>query len=634
MLRKLKFRNVGPAPELALEFGSRLNFVTGDNGLGKTFVLDAAWWALTRTWARGLLRPEGPPSRPAIEYRYRAQTGKNIERTIEFDRGDERWKLPRGRPPIPGLVLYAQVDGGFSVWDPARNYWRNEEPERPADSFVSTQAYRFSNQAVWEGLPLDRVPKQCNGLIADWANWQIEDGEAAKQLRAVLDALSPSEQERLEPGDLVKLSVWDARRHPTIRTPYGLDVPLVHASAGIRRIAALAYLLVWAWQEHVASAKLRGDPCVNQIVFLIDEIEAHLHPKWQRRIVPALLRVMKQLTETEDVGVQLIAATHSPLVLASAEADWNERSDLLWELRLDDGQVSFSPAPWERRGDVNAWLTSSVFDLEEPRSLEAERAIHTALELFRRAERPVGARTRRGGRSAAQHARGDRPFLDSLDPVPEQRRHIAVIPVTPAPEPSGFDASVRRPGRNEVARRRAEGVPREALHKDLPDHWRKALPDLMDAYRETCAYCCFWIRPGVETPTVDHMTPKSKDVDLAYEWSNFRLALLTFNGRKGDHLDVLDPFMIQADWFRLELWGFQVCPGESVPESVRRKVDATIERLKLNEHKLRGTRRYYADRYWAKGCTLADLRRENPFVARELERQDRLLEGDAPASDH
>ena len=50
MIRHLKMSNVGPAPKMELEFGRRLNLLTGDNGLGKSFLLDIAWWAMTRKW--------------------------------------------------------------------------------------------------------------------------------------------------------------------------------------------------------------------------------------------------------------------------------------------------------------------------------------------------------------------------------------------------------------------------------------------------------------------------------------------------------------------------------------------------------------------------------------------------------
>ena len=50
MIKQLKMSNVGPASKMELEFGKRLNLMTGDNGLGKSFLLDIVWWALTRKW--------------------------------------------------------------------------------------------------------------------------------------------------------------------------------------------------------------------------------------------------------------------------------------------------------------------------------------------------------------------------------------------------------------------------------------------------------------------------------------------------------------------------------------------------------------------------------------------------------
>ena len=44
MIKHLKMTNVGPAATMELEFGKRLNLLTGDNGLGKSFLLDIAWW--------------------------------------------------------------------------------------------------------------------------------------------------------------------------------------------------------------------------------------------------------------------------------------------------------------------------------------------------------------------------------------------------------------------------------------------------------------------------------------------------------------------------------------------------------------------------------------------------------------
>jgi hypothetical protein len=355
---------------MELELAPRLNLITGDNGLGKSFLLDVAWWALTRTWARQLIIPAPPPAKPEISYRYTKSTPGSYSYKSTYDRKAERWSVKSSRPAIPGLVLYAQVDGGFSVWDPARNYWKTDLPERPS-------SYLFAPHEVWEGN------EHCEGLIRDLASWQRENGEAHAMLTEVLRVLSPSESEQLVPGELRKLTVDDPKRYPTLRMPYGQDVAVTQASAGMRRIIALTYLLIWAWQEHVAAAEVRGKSPAHEIIFLIDEIEAHLHPQWQRRIVPSVLKVMDALTGSHGSRVQLITATHSPLVLASVEPLFDIDKDAWFDLDLEDAQVILRKRDFVRRGEVSNWLTSEAFDLRKARSLEAEAAIETALALLR-----------------------------------------------------------------------------------------------------------------------------------------------------------------------------------------------------------------------------------------------------------
>jgi len=113
-------------------------------------------------------------------------------------------------------------------------------------------------------------------------------------------------------------------------------------------------------------------------VMLFDEIEAHLHPRWQRAIVPALLRVVRTLTNDERSSVQLIGATHSPLVLASVEPLFDTSQDKLFVLDLKDRVVELKEQPWAMQGDVINWLVSDSFGLQQARSIEAERAVEAA----------------------------------------------------------------------------------------------------------------------------------------------------------------------------------------------------------------------------------------------------------------
>jgi hypothetical protein len=384
MLHYLKLQHVGPAPELEIEFAPRMNFLTGDNGLGKSFLLEIAWWVLTRTWAKLPAAPHrGTKYAPTIQFRFESVSG-TVDHASTFHRGAQSWTIKEIPLPSPSLVIYAQADGGFALWDPARYHWRR----RQADEDLP-KAFIFRPEEVWNGLPLDDPRKLCNGLIHDWAAWQREKGQAFDLLTRVLGRLSPSPKEPLVPGELQRVSIDDVRDHPTLQTPYGQQVALVHASAAMQRIVSLAYLLVWIWTEHLRVADFLGVQPTREIIFLVDEIEAHLHPRWQRRIVPALLDVIEALTGTQDVELQLIAATHSPLVLASVEPYFDQKIDALWELDLRDGQVELTRSPWRLYGDVNNWLKSEIFDLEEPRSIEAEAAMRRALALLKRGQKPA-----------------------------------------------------------------------------------------------------------------------------------------------------------------------------------------------------------------------------------------------------
>ncbi len=180
------------------------------------------------------------------------------------------------------------------------------------------------------------------------------------------------------PGEPIRIPD-DPRDIPTIRHSYG-DTPIVYSSAGVKRIITLAYLIVWAWNEHTIAADLARTKTQNRMVILIDEMEAHLHPRWQREVLPALMSVGELLSNSLET--QFVVATHSPLVMASSEPIFNEECDSLCHLDIDDsGNVSLKELDFARFGDVSSWLTSPIFELKHARSKEAEIAIESAKSL-------------------------------------------------------------------------------------------------------------------------------------------------------------------------------------------------------------------------------------------------------------
>ncbi|HCQ23147.1 MAG TPA: hypothetical protein DIU28_17435 [Anabaena sp. UBA12330] len=384
-LTYLEIQGVGAAKKLCFEPAERLSLITGDNGLGKTFLLECAWWALTGQWANLPAYPTQTASEdePVITFKISGDSESDTE-SISYDWQLQRWNEIKNRSTIPGLLIYARVDGSFAVWDTAKQYLSSSSRVRNIDK--KPLPFVFTKDELWNGQKDENGNTFINGLLQDWIQWQSRpDKYPFNTLVKVLERLSPPEQGDLgilKPGEPVRLP-YDAREIPTIEHPYG-TVPIIHASAGVQRIITMAYLIVWAYEEHKIQSKLIRREPQKRMVILVDELEAHLHPQWQRAILPALLDVRDDLAS--DLQVQIMVATHSPLVMASVEPRFDERVDKLFSLELVKSdllgnEVQIEELPFIRQGVVDSWLMSDVFKLRHSRSLEAEKAIEAAKVL-------------------------------------------------------------------------------------------------------------------------------------------------------------------------------------------------------------------------------------------------------------
>jgi hypothetical protein len=369
----LELRGIGFAPAGQVVLAPRINLFAGDNSTGKTLVLDTLWWALTGMWAGSHVWP-GPAREGGSEAAIVVGSQGEGEVQSHFDGTREQWVRAPRWPSARALVLYARVDGSFCVWDPIRNL-----PTSQGSRVSVLESYQFTAQSLWEGLLSRDGTVLCNGLLRDWVDWQFRRTELFDKLREALIGLS-SQEERLKPGRPARVSIHQALDVPTLELSYA-TVPVTYTSAAVKRVLSLAYLLVWTWSEHREAARLAGQPEAEQVVLLLDEVESHLHPKWQRLLLPSLLRVIEQLAESKQV--QLIASTHAPLVLASLESHFDPERDRMWHFELQDGRLQVTEQPWAAQGDVVNWLVSEAFGLKQARSKEAEEAIEAAKAFMR-----------------------------------------------------------------------------------------------------------------------------------------------------------------------------------------------------------------------------------------------------------
>ena len=113
------------------------------------------------------------------------------------------------------------------------------------------------------------------------------------------------------------------------------------------------------------------NPLLGEGVVLIDELELHMHPTWQRKILGVL--------KTTFPNLQFIVTTHSPIILSEADENYN-----LFFMQRDGNDIEVSPITQLNGYDANAVLeqfmgTSSI-------NPETEKFIDSIYELIEQGE--------------------------------------------------------------------------------------------------------------------------------------------------------------------------------------------------------------------------------------------------------
>lgn len=214
-----------------------------------------------------------------------------------------------------------------------------------------------------------------------------------------------------------------------------------------------------------------------------------------------------------------------------------------------------------------------------------------------------------------------------------------MIPVTLRPEPPDFDVAVRQKGLSALqelvgkpptikrtGRVRAKVANNiEDINPDiLPPFWQDCLDDLHREYNGICAYVCVYIDPITGARSADHFIAKSRRADLAYEWSNYRLASSRMNARKNDVDAVIDPFEVEENWFHLDLFSGQLFANPALDLVLQERITHTIERLGLSDSECCRVRLSFFDDYREGQISFNYVQRKCPIVACEIRRQSQL----------
>jgi len=103
------------------------------------------------------------------------------------------------------------------------------------------------------------------------------------------------------------------------------------------------------------------DPLNTEAVFLLDEIESHLHPAWQRKILPAFQSLFPHS--------QIFVATHSPFVIASLNHGW------IHSLKAEAGKVKIEKPKAASQGDSYISVVEEIMGVKEWFDPETEKLL-------------------------------------------------------------------------------------------------------------------------------------------------------------------------------------------------------------------------------------------------------------------
>jgi energy-coupling factor transporter ATP-binding protein EcfA2 len=189
----------------------------------------------------------------------------------------------------------------------------------------------------------------------------LADYAASKESSQTKKARAATELERVKEALIALLpDVHDIRVELNMR-PGG--VPRVEAKTDDGWIAlrdlSLGYRATMAWMIDLAARMFEAypnskNPLAEPAVVLVDEIDLHLHPKWQRDL---LARLTERFPQT-----QFIATAHSPLVVQAAPD-----ANIAVLRRKGDHVIIDQDAGSVRGWRVDQILTSDLFGLPSAR---------------------------------------------------------------------------------------------------------------------------------------------------------------------------------------------------------------------------------------------------------------------------
>jgi predicted ATP-binding protein involved in virulence len=336
-LKSVKIENFRAIKTLKLELHPQMIVLVGDNGAGKTSLLDALAYGLSpipeffveghepRYFRRAdfrLTHREKQTFAPfvSIELENQQELRWTYKRLLGYKQPEAEGLAPLEahlRPTlqailsqaapldIPVLAYYGNARGSFYL--PAKKDRWGEERGKPRDTFPRLEALRHAlneNPRFWGTFDWfakqEDLERREREKRHSWS-YTLPILEFVRE--AICGMIAGAANPRTEPNPdrfLVDLPAWSEKQ----------TLSLDQLSDGYRTLLAIVMDLA----RRMAQANPhRENPLHTDAIVLIDEVDLHLHPRWQQTVLLDLQRVFP--------NTQFIVTTHSPQVLTTVHQD-------------------------------------------------------------------------------------------------------------------------------------------------------------------------------------------------------------------------------------------------------------------------------------------------------------------------
>ena len=375
-LASVEIENFRAIEKLTLELDPRLTVLHGPNTCGKTGVLGAIAaglgavpYLLSGVFERGFLDSDlrvgaqdlqvALTTVDGVSWSGMVTGGKSERRgyTIELkDKTDEIFSDSSAGRPVD-LPIVAFYDTDRVMFDLTERWADFKKEFTRYDAFKGALAPRTNFQGIFEWFYFKENEELREQRERRDFGYRLGDLSSVRHaISSMLGDVSEPHMEMDPPRFMVTFKAggkWE-------------KLSLDQLSGGYRAVLALAADLAWRMAQ--GNPHL-DNPLESEAIVLVDEVDLHLHPSWQQRILDDLTRTFPH--------AQFIVSTHSPQVLTTV------RPEHILELhREEDGRIAAgSPASATYGAEAGDVLSSVMGTNQRPSGNEFTDTLEKYMRL-------------------------------------------------------------------------------------------------------------------------------------------------------------------------------------------------------------------------------------------------------------